>query len=354
MSKALKLFILAFCFLLLAAGGFSAFVALKYTQSPASKDSREVIYEVTPGKSFSVVSSELQSSGVINNARLFYFYARIKGERGNLRVGEYALNTNMVPGEVLATITSGKSRTRPFLIPEGFNIFEIAELYEKQGFGSKQEFLSLAQDKAFVKSLLGEGYESLEGYLFPETYLLNKFMTAKDVITAMVKRFQTVFSEVKGQNSLGNFTPHQAVTLASIIEKETGAPYERPVISSVFHNRLRKGMRLQTDPTIIYGIAVETGKIPNNIRKEDLLRPNRYNTYTIAGLPPGPIANPGKDALIAALKPAASEYLYFVSQNNGTHIFTSTYEEHLNAVRKYQMDPKARKGKSWRDLNKNN
>ncbi len=348
--------------LLAAATGFlvliifvaALIVALRYTQTPASSESHEVIYEITPSKTFATVSEDLYRLGVINNARSFYIYSRIKGKRGQLKVGEYALNTNMVPGEVLAVITSGKSRSRPFLVPEGYNVFEIAELYEKQGFGHRRDFLGLVLDKEFVRSLLGQAHDSFEGYLFPETYQINKFTTTREVITAMVRRFQSEFAAVLEQHSLKNFTQHQAVTLASIIEKETGAPQERRLISSVFHNRLKKNMRLQTDPTVIYGMAALTGRVPTNIRKSDLLRPSRYNTYVIFGLPPGPIANPGKEALMAALNPETTDYLYFVSQNNGTHIFTSTYNDHINAVRKFQMDPRARAGKSWRDLKKTN
>ena len=352
MKKQLKLMLGAFVFLLLTSGGLGAFLALRYTQTPASKESRAVIFEVTPSMSFQSVAAELKKAGVINNAKFFYLYARARGIRSLLRVGEYDLNTVMVPGQVLAVITSGKSRTKPFVVPEGLNIFEISELFEKQGFGSSEEFLNLVKDKGFIKSILGQEHESLEGYLFPETYLITKFMTAKDVITGMVRRFQSVYSEIAKQNQLKNWTPHQIVTLASIVEKETGAPQERKIISSVFHNRLRKEMRLQTDPTIIYGIAVETGVVPDNIHKSDLLKPTRYNTYVIAGLPPGPISNPGREALLAAMNPDTTEFLYFVSHNDGTHEFTKTYEDHNSAVQKFQMNPKAREGKSWRDLKK--
>ena len=342
----------AIVLLLLTSAGLGAFLALRYTQTPASRESQAVIFEVTPSMSFQSVATELKKVGVINNARFFYLYARAKGMRSLLRVGEYDLNTDMVPGQVLAVITSGKSRTKPFVIPEGLNIFEISEIFEKQGFGSSEEFLSLVKDKDFVKSVLGQEHDSLEGYLFPETYLITKFMTAKDVITAMVRRFQSVYSEVSKKNQLKNWSAHQIVTLASIVEKETGAPQERKIISSVFHNRLKKKMRLQTDPTIIYGIAAITGVVPSNIHKSDLLKPSRYNTYVIAGLPPGPISNPGREALLAAMSPDATEFLYFVSHNDGTHEFTKTYEDHNSAVQKFQIDPKARDGKSWRDLKK--
>jgi UPF0755 protein len=352
MNKNLKILLGAAGFLILATAAFSTYLALSYTQSPASSQSHEVIFEVTPSMSFDSVSKDLQKAGVIKSSKLFYIYARVKGARGKLRVGEYSLNTNMVPGEVLAIITSGKSITRPFLVPEGYNVFEVADLYEKEGFGHKEEFLALAFDKAFVKSLLGEEHDSFEGYLFPETYQITKFMTAKDVITAMVHRFQIVFGEVTRMFPGSELKGHKAVTLASIIEKETGNPEERRRISSVFYNRLKKGMKLQTDPTIIYGIAAQTGKVPNNIHREDILKPTKYNTYVITGLPPGPIANPGREALMAAMNPEATEFLYFVSQNNGTHVFTSKYEDHAAAVKKFQLDAKARAGKSWRDLNK--
>lgn len=352
MKKNLKLLFAAIALLLLTSAGLGAFLALRYTQTPGSQESRAVIFEVTPSMSFQSVAAELKKDGVINNAKFFYLYARAKGMRSLLRVGEYDLNTNMIPGQVLAVITSGKSRTKPFVVPEGLNIFEISELFEKQGFGTSEEFLGFVKDKEFVKSLLGQEHNSLEGYLFPETYLITKFMTAQDVITAMVRRFQSVYNEIGKQNQLKNWSLHQIVTLASIVEKETGAPQERKVISSVFHNRLKKQMRLQTDPTIIYGIADQTGVVPNNIHKSDLLKPSRYNTYVIAGLPPGPISNPGREALLAAMNPDATEFLYFVSHNDGTHEFTKTYEDHSRAVQKFQMDPKAREGKSWRDLKK--
>ncbi len=344
--------VMAVALLLSATMGLGAILALRYTQTPASHQSQIVILEVTPLMSFQAVAGELKKAGVIGNAKLFYLYARVKGMRSLLRVGEYELNTNMLPGQVLAVITSGKSRTKPFVVPEGLNIIEISDLFEERGFGSKKEFLALVKDKALVKSLLGQEQESLEGYLFPETYLITKFMTAKDVVVAMVRRFQAVYSEVAKENQIKDWTAHQVVTLASIVEKETGAPKERKIISSVFHNRLRKHMRLQTDPTVIYGLAMESGEIPDNIHKSDLLKPTRYNTYVISALPPGPIANPGREALVAAMTPDSTEFLYFVSHNDGTHEFTKTYEDHNNAVRKFQIDPKAREGKSWRDLKK--
>ena len=204
------------------------------------------------------------------------------------------------------------------------------------------------KDGKFIKELIGQELESLEGYLFPDTYYFARGDNLKKIIRTMVQRFKEVFSSVPKGNV--NLTPHEIVILASIIEKETGAGFERPLISSVFHNRLQQKMRLATDPTIIYGVLRETGKEIRNIRRIHLKAQNPYNTYLNEGLPPGPIGNPGKEALLAAVQPKNTNYLFFVSKNDGTHVFTSTYKEHQKAVRTFQLDPKMRQGKSWRDL----
>jgi UPF0755 protein len=168
----------------------------------------------------------------------------------------------------------------------------------------------------------------------------------------MVSKFKTVYKTIESVSKISGLSRHQILTLASIIEKETGAPQERPLISSVFHNRLNKHMMLQTDPTIIYGKALEVGNMEIKISRADLTRYTPYNTYVIKSLPPGPIASPGRAALLAAVQPAASDFLYFVSHNDGTHQFSADYKSHVNAVKKFQLDPKAREGKSWRDLGK--
>ncbi|MGZ3774184.1 MAG: endolytic transglycosylase MltG [Pseudobdellovibrionaceae bacterium] len=352
MKKNFVVLLIAFGALLLGLGGAAAFLGYQFANSAPSTEAQEVIYEVNPGKGFNFIAKELEQKGLIKNASFFSLYARFKGERSKLKVGEYLLRTNMTPSEVLAVIISGKSIGRSFTVSEGLSIYEIADLYEKQGFGKAADFMALVRDPVFIKSILGESQTSLEGYLFPETYELTKYTDARALITNMVRRFVIVYNEVVPQSMIHGWSRHQIVTLASIIEKETGAPEERPLISSVFHNRLQKKMRLQTDPTIIYGKAERSGKIEINITHADLMTPTPYNTYVIDGLPPGPIANPGKEALLAAIKPQTSEYLYFVSQNDGTHVFSSDYTAHQKAVQKFQLDPKAREGKSWRDLKK--
>lgn len=325
-----------------------------FLNSPASESADEVVYEVKPGKTLTGVAKDLEAQGLIRDAQLFLLVAKIKGESNRMKVGEYMFAKNMTPIDVLSILTSGRSIGKKFTVSEGLNIFEIADLYESQGFGSRKEFWRWVNDPELAKELLGERLTSLEGYLFPETYQITKYTDTKSVVKAMVARFLDVYRrEIEPLVEASTFSRHQMMTLASIIEKETGAPEERETISSVFHNRLKIKMPLQTDPTVLYGKALRTGKYEINITRADLLSPNEYNTYTIKALPPGPVANPGKAAMLAALQPAKTEYLFFVSQNDGTHIFSKTYADHRKGVQKFQMNSKAREGRSWRELNKN-
>jgi UPF0755 protein len=352
MKKVTLIALIAVVSLLVAAGAAVSYLVFEFTTSSPSADSTELVYEVKPGQSFNAIAKDLESKGLVKNALMLSLYARFTNQRQLVKRGEYGLRPNMVPSEVLAVITSGKSISKPFTVAEGLNIYEIADLYEQQGFGVKAEFMTLVKDKTFAQQLLGEPADSLEGYLFPETYMITKFESTRDLIASMVRRFTAVYSEIGAGQALPGWTRNQIVTLASIVEKETGANGDRPLISSVFHNRLDKRMRLQTDPTILYGIADLTGTMPNNIRKDDISKPTRYNTYVISALPPGPISNPGKESLVATLKPATTKYLYFVSRNDGTTLFSEDLGGHNKAVQKFQVNPKARDGKSWRDINK--
>ncbi|MFN8945931.1 MAG: endolytic transglycosylase MltG [Pseudobdellovibrionaceae bacterium] len=344
---------------LFAFGIFASVLYKNFSNVPPSQEKKSVIFEIPSGKSFSQVATDLQNLGLVKNASLFNLYARIKNQRGQVKVGEYELFTNMTPSQVLRTITSGKSLARPITISEGLNIYDIAALLENKGMGKQSDFFRIVRDPELIQSLLGAEaktfqIKSLEGYLFPETYMMTKYMGTKELVSQMVKRFLLNWEKIEKKYGYPEMklSRHERVTLASIIEKETSAPEERKLISSVFHNRLEQGMRLQTDPTILYGLAEVSGRMIMSITKADLSRPNKYNTYTNYGLPPGPIANPGALALEAAFEPEESDYLFFVSQNNGTHIFSENYKDHSAAVQKFQVDPKAREGKSWRDLNK--
>lgn len=352
MSKPLRIFILGLFSIIASAIIFVGYLYWNFVFQPASKEKKEIVFEITPQKSFMTIANELEKENLVKNAHFFNVYAKISGLRNKIKVGEYALNSNMRPKEILSVLISGISIAKPLTIPEGYNLFEIAEIFEKMGLSKKEDFLKLAFDPEFVKSITGEDASSLEGFLYPETYQVTKYMGLRDIISAQVKQFKSVFKSILEQKQISNLNPKEILILASIIEKETGNPSERVLVSSVFHNRLSKKMRLQTDPTILYGKSVANKKLEMNITKADILSTNNpYNTYTIAALPPGPISNPGKASLVAAVQPAKTNFLFFVSQNDGTSRFTEHLSEHNKNVQETQLNQKAREGKSWRDLN---
>jgi UPF0755 protein len=348
-KKKLLVFVVSLGLFAVALTGLFYILTKQFLFQGPDKVGREVIYEVKLGQSFPSIAMDLQKLGVVKSAEAFRLYARFTRQIPKVKVGEYRLTTAMTPPQVMGVITSGFSVTRAVTIPEGYTIFEIADLLESKGFASRAEIMQLAFDKLFVKKVLGADRESLEGYLYPETYDFTKYMGAAQILESMVKTFKEKMAALPKPYPFG-WTEYQVITMASIIEKETGAPQERAIISSVFQNRLKKNMRLQTDPTIIYAKALKSGKIVIDIKRADLSWDHPYNTYMRAGLPPGPISNPGFDALKAAVSPAVTDFYYFVSQNDGTHVFSETYEKHEAAVRKFQLNPKAREGKSWRDL----
>jgi UPF0755 protein len=323
---------------------------MTFVFSPAGNETQIIPVEVGDGASLSGVSLKLYDLKLINDPKLFKILGKVLGLEKKIRTGEYALSMSMTPMQIIEVLSSGKSIQYSLTFKEGINIYEIAKIIEESKLASGEEFLRLCRDKEFIKELLNEEIDSLEGYLFPETYMVTRFTKEKKLITMMVENFKENFDSIsRDQKTFLN--RHQHVTLASIIEKETGAPDERPMISSVFHNRLKKGMRLQSDPTIIYGMMDKNGGIEiSNISKQDILEPTRYNTYRVNALPYGPIANPGLEALKATIAPAETEFLYFVSQNNGTHVFSKNYEDHNKAVKTFQLDRKMREGRSWRDL----
>lgn len=346
-------FILAVIAVVFVVAGFECF---RFLSAGASSDTTQVVFEVPNGRSFRQIAEQLEKQGIVTSALKLRVLAKLTHQGGHVKVGEYALNRAMTPGEVLLVLISGKSIQYSVTFPEGANVYEMAQELEAKKLYKASEFLKAVHDKALIHELLGVDVSSLEGYLFPETYKVTRFTPMKEFIANMVQEFKNAYTNAENQAKAQGLTPalprHELVILASMVEKETGAPEERPMIASVFYNRLKKNMRLQSDPTIIYGIWVDTGAYKQNISKDDLLRPTRYNTYTVARLPFGPIANPGRESLNAVMNPARSEYLYFVSHNDGTHQFSKTFEEHNKAVKSFQVDPQAREGKSWRDLKK--
>lgn len=258
----------------------------------------------------------------------------------------------MTPIEVLRLLSSGKTVQHLITFSEGLNIFEIANIIESHKIFSAQDVLKKCFDRTFLYKILSENLVSCEGYLFPETYSYTKSMSIEAFMTMMLKRFLAKYQEIEMKYPGFYLNRNQVVTLASIIEKETGASQERAIVSSVYQNRLKIGMRLQADPTVLYGKMDASRKLENNISRQDLATINRYNTYAMKGLPVGPIANPGAKSLEAVFTPATTNFLYFVSKNDGTHVFSKDYSSHNQNVQATQKNPEARKGKSWRDLTK--
>lgn len=322
-----------------------------YIWTSVDKEKTEII-TIENGQTFFSIRNELVEKGWIKKPRVFTYWLKWKGELESFKAGTYELLPNMSPSEIASLLQSGVSVGVSVTIPEGYNLFQIGELLEKNRIVNKDDFIEQARSKEAAGKRLGENIRSFEGYLFPETYSLQEQMNAREVLEQMVSHFKRVWTEEWSERAKKiGLSQHETVTLASIIEKETGAPWERPLISSVFHNRLRKKIPLGTDPTIIYGLTLE-GRYKGNLTRKHLVTKHPYNTRTFRGLPPSPISNPGKASLKAALFPEDSDYLFFVSKNDGTHVFTKNYEEHKKAVNKFQKTRSNQKGKSWRDLSK--
>jgi UPF0755 protein len=338
MRKRIILFTLSLLFLLgiLLVVGFGY-----YLSSPAEIGGKEQVFLVREGATLSEVARDLESKRIIRSGPLFLLWARVMGYGRAIKAGEYLLNSAMPPLKVLETLTKGIVITHPVTIPEGFTRNQIGDLLKQMSLINKADFLSITEDPEVVKRY-GISGPSLEGYLYPDTYQLGRGLSAMAVIDVMVKRFWEVANPYLEQVKCLEMTLEQVVTLASIVEKETGLAQERPMIASVFLNRLKKRMRLESDPTVIYGLKDFAG----NLKKGHLTEPTPYNTYIIRGLPPGPIASPGKEAIEAVLFPAKTDYLYFVSKNDGSHHFSKTLSEHNRAVQKYQKKRRRRPAKT--------
>ena len=311
-------------------------IGLFYYQAsrPASEKNQTMIFEIQPGMTLKQVALELSRQGLIRSPSAFQAIAYIQAKQKQVMVGEFSLSPSMPPSKILLQITSGKTILHPVTIPEGYRITEIATLLHSEGLADKEFFIRQTRDKSLIRPL-GIPADSLEGYLFPETYHFSKFTPEKKIVQKMVDTFreQVLIPQLLMSAKKSSLSWHEIITLASLIEKETGLDSERKIISSVFHNRLRKNMRLQTDPTVIYAME----KFDGNIRKRDLKIDSLYNTYRYKGLPPGPIANPGLKSIVAAISPIKSDHLYFVSRQDGSHHFSSTLIEHNLAVQKYQL-----------------
>ena len=327
------------------AGGLGAYQMIRWIEAPVLSESDHppsTVIVISPGSTFQQVADLLDTAGLIRSRSVFLWLGRSQEAERKVQPGEYELHAAMSPDDILAKLLSGRVVLHSVTIPEGYTIEQIAEVLAEQGITDQSEFTKLARDTRFVKTL-GVQADTVEGYLYPDTYRFPRPMAAQDIIKTMVDQLNRVVSdEWKDRAKELRLTVHEVLTLASVIEKETGAAEERPHIASVFHNRLKKRIPLQSDPTVIYGLPNFDG----NLRKKDLSHPSPYNTYRWAGLPPGPIASPGAESIRAALYPSTTSDLYFVSKNDGTHHFSATLVQHNKAVEKYQKQPFRRRNRS--------
>lgn len=316
-----------------------ALIGCQKAATPPSPAVTPKIIEIQSGMGLRGMAKVLKEQGIIKHPRIFWLKAKALGKDKRLQAGEYALLPNSSDEDVLEILATGRVYRHRITVPEGSNLSEIATLLSESPLHVNAEaFLKKARDPAFMQRL-GVPANNAEGFLFPSTYFFPKRYPISEMIAEMVGNFKKNYSpEMHARATTLGFTQLEVVTFASIIEKETGRAEERPLISSVFHNRLRRGMRLQSDPTTIYGIADFNG----NLTRKDLQTYSPYNTYVIKGLPPGPITNPGLQALRAVLYPAESQYLFFVAHGNGTHEFTTNIRDHNKAVMEYQIKPHRR------------
>jgi UPF0755 protein len=326
-----KSFLFTVLFLSLSAALLVGFFFLSLTV-PSHGIRENVEVKVERGESFYSVVRKLKDKGVIPNEGLFTFWARLRTLDKKIHWGLYRFQLPMAPQEVLDQMILGRGVFHRITIPEGFTLNEIAELLERQGLAGRKEFLSEVGDPETLSMSNLEG-KGVEGYLFPDTYHFPSSASERDILIAMVEQFRRKFGPDMDRQAIKlGLSRHEVVTLASLVEKETGVAGERPLIAAVFHNRLQSGIRLQSDPTVIYGLKDFKG----NLTRKDLKSASPYNTYRIHGLPPGPICNPGLPSIRAALYPASVPDLYFVSKNDGTHFFSTTIREHNRAVNIYQ------------------
>lgn len=312
-------------------GYWSARVMVEPLATPTGPHSTRII-DIPEGTTLRQVAALLEKEHLIASRWGFLLLGKLTWADQRILAGEYALHAGMRPSEILLEIVNGRVVRYSVTVPEGYTAVQIANLLGEKELADPAEFLRLVHDRDFIRTLNLDAAH-LEGYLFPDTYQFARHMKATDIIGAMVSNlWQTFTPELRARASELHMSPHQVLTLASVIEKETSMEAERDIISGVFHNRLRRRIPLQSDPTVIYGLSQFDG----NLRKRDLSVASPYNTYRVMGLPPGPIASPGAGSIRAALYPVPSTYLYFVSRNDGTHQFSSTLAEHNRAVDKYQ------------------
>jgi len=310
--------------LILAAGAAAAWIYLGVDRQYRGFTQDEQFVEIPPGLSTRAIGERLVSAGVVRDSLTFRVALWKSGRDTRLKAGEYRFAEPITPMDVIDKLRRGDVFVIHITFPEGLNVFEMSKIFASKGFGSAESFV--------------EAGRKLEGFLFPETYAVSRQTDAARLVHQMNDAFEHALTpEMRAAAEARGLTVHQLVTLASIVEKETGNPAERPIVASVYENRLRIGMALQCDPTVIYALEL-AGRYDGNIHRDDLQFDSPYNTYRYPGLPPGPIASPGRASLDAVVHPMETEYLFFVSKNDGSHVFAKTLAEHSRNVQKYQVE----------------
>jgi UPF0755 protein len=322
--------------LVLVAAGLAAWMYVRIDSPYRGFPEPEVFIDLPQGVGVQGIASRLADARVVPDALTFRVAARLSGAERRLQAGEYRFAEEASPSEIVGRLVRGDVAKKNVTFPEGLTIREMAAIFENSGLGTATDFVRAASDGHLIAELDPDA-RTLEGFLFPDTYALSRRATADMAVQAMIARFDHAFdADLRAAATAQGLSPREVVTLASIVEKETAASEERPLVAAVYRNRLKIGMPLQCDPTVIYAI-MRAGRWRGNLTKQDLQMDSPYNTYRYAGLPPGPIASPGRASLEAALHPADVGYLYFVSRNDGTHAFAATLAEHSRNVEKWQV-----------------
>lgn len=344
----MKRLLLAFFVIVLVCAAAAAWLLMGVNRPYKGYGGVEQFVEIPQGAGPAGIARRLTQAGVVRDTTSFRLAVWMTGEGRRLQAGEYRFDHAVSARQVVDKLARGEVYLRPITFPEGWTMRQMADFYAQKGFGTADAFLKAARNTSLISSI-DPAAEDLEGYLFPDTYTLPRNATADQLVARMVAGFEKALTpEVRQQAASRGLGVRQLVTLASIVEKETGTASERPLVAAVYSNRLKIGMGLQCDPTVIYALE-RAGRYNGNLTRENLLFDSPYNTYRYAGLPPGPIANPGRSSLAAAADPADVPYLYFVSRNDGTHAFATTLDEHNRNVeefqRKYFRDRKLKDGR---------
>jgi UPF0755 protein len=333
-----RIIVISAAVVVLAASAFAIWLLLGSEKPYKGYQGAEQFIEIPAGAGPALIGRRLTEGGVVRDTVSFRVALARSGQARRLQAGEYRFERPMSAREVIDKLARGDVFLRPITFPEGLTMLQMAQIYERDAGGSRADFLRAARNAAAIRDI-DPAAQDLEGYLFPNTYALPRNTTAEQLVQRMVTAFRDIMTpELVQKAAARGLSVRQLVTLASLVEKETAKAEERPIVAAVYANRLRIGMGMQCDPTVIYALE-RAGKYTGNLTREDLRFDSPYNTYRYAGLPPGPIAAPGRASIEAAAAPADVPYIYFVSRNDGSHVFAETLDEHNRNVFEYQVKP---------------